>query len=729
MKKLILLFSLLAFHFSILAQQAVFVNTSQVKQGQSLPVKITGTGTQFARGSNTAIFYKSGSPTEDLRLVNIGVGNNTLMGGIIVAKINAQTGVNYSCVIKNPLNPDVQLTGIQVLQSGTGNGLGTFLISASPDTVAPDMTGGTTIIIKGYNTHFQSSGGLTHLIIYPHGSSIPTNKFSFGSEILNNTTLKLSLGNQSSTPHGWYDIRMANSMDTGLFLSKAFYFGFGDAPRLHAVKSNPYNFERDHTLDVSIIGVNTKFRQGSHTVSFFKQGSSSSGITVNSVHPQTTSFPGDSILIANITISKTAALGTYHLMVKSEKYVLYLLECIDLKENTTPQKYVEISPNSGAKGTTLQVSFSAVGPTNFTYAPNSVSFFRQGSPTNFITASNIQAENNFKLKSTLTISPNAPNGVYTYAVYNNLDNTLISLNNFEVKGGAELVSMSPNIGKQGQALPISITGLRTHFTQGSGTNIIQFMRQGSPTFAIEGYANAVDDNSLSGGIIISNNAPFGKYDLMVINSIDGNLFLPNAFTVNDNNGPRLVSISPSIAGLGQNLTVSITGRKTEFTQGSQTLAFFRQGSPSAYIFVGNYQVVNDTLLRADVDVSGMANRGFYSVGLIKNNDTIGVSLLFLNDAFEVTFPIGLNQLSNTQNELKVYPNPAQNELHILSANENIEEIVILDVLGRKLYGNVPSLPSKETEIKLSEYIKPNQTIFVQIKTQKGIETKRVIIRE
>ncbi|MBP7511561.1 MAG: T9SS type A sorting domain-containing protein [Bacteroidia bacterium] len=729
MKKILLIVSILLLHFSMLAQQAVFVNTSQVKQGQSLPVKITGIGTQFARGTNTAVFYKSGSPTEDLRLVNIGVANNTLMGGIIVAKINAQVGITYSCVIKNTMNADVQLTGIQVLQSGTGNGLGTFLISASPDTVAPDMTGGTTIIIKGYNTHFQSSGGLTHLIIYPHGSSIPTNKFSFGSEILNNTTLKLSLGNQSSTPHGWYDIRMANSMDTGLFLSKAFYFGFGDAPRLHDVKSNPYNIERDHTLDVSIIGVNTKFRQGSHTVSFFKQGSSSSGITVNSVHPQTTSFPGDSILIANITISKTAALGTYHLMVKSEKYVLYLLECIDIKENTTPQKYVEISPNSGAKGTTLQVSFSAVGPTNFTYAPNSVSFFRQGSPTNFITASNIQAENNFKLKSTLTISPNAPNGVYTYAVYNNLDNTLISLNNFEVKGGAELVSMSPNIGKQGQALPVTITGVRTHFTQGSGTNIIQFMRQGSPTFAIEGYANAVDDNSLSGGIIIANNAPFGFYDLLVINSIDGNLFLPNAFKVTENNGPRLVSISPALAGLGQSLTVTITGRKTEFTQGSQTLAFFRQGTPSAYIFTGNYQTINDTSLTVDVDVSNMADRGFYSIGLVKNWDTTGVSLLFLMDAFEVTFPIGLNQLSSKQNEVKIYPNPTQNELHIATTSDNIDEVIIYDMLGRILWNNTPLIPSKEIEIKLTEFIKPNQTIFVQVKTQKGIETKRVIVRE
>jgi hypothetical protein len=408
---------------------------------------------------------------------------------------------------------------------------------------------------------------------------------------------------------------------------------------------------------------------------------------------------------------------------------MYLLECIDIKESTTPQKYVEISPNSGAKGTTLQVSFSAVGPTNFTYAPNSVSFFRQGSPTNFITASNIQAENNFKLKSTLTISPNAPNGVYTYAVYNNLDNTLISLNNFEVKGGAELVSMSPNIGKQGQALPVTITGVRTHFTQGSGTNIIQFMRQGSPTFAIEGYANAVDDNSLSGGIIIANNAPFGFYDLLVINSIDGNLFLPNAFKVTENNGPRLVSISPALAGLGQSLTVTIIGRKTEFTQGSQTLAFFRQGTPSAYIFTGNYQTINDTSLTVDVDVSNMADRGFYSIGLVKNWDTTGVSLLFLMDAFEVTFPIGLNQLSSKQNEVNIYPNPTQNELHIATTSDNIDEVIIYDMLGRILWNNTPLMPSKEIEIKLTEFIKPNQTIFVQVKTQKGIETKRVIVRE
>jgi hypothetical protein len=648
------------------------------------------------------------------------------MGGILEAKISAQAGVTYTCVIKNTLNADVQLTGIQVLQSGAGNGLGKFLISAAPDTIDHGSLIGTPVLFRAYNTTYKSNGGVINIFIYPHGSNTPSNNFGVDNKvILTNTTIRANISAWTNAIQGWYDVKITSPGDSGLFLSNAFYVGKRYAACLHHV--NPNSAERNQTLEVSITGINTKFRQGSHSVLFFKQGSTSTNVTVNSLYTMP-SLAGDSILSANITVGSNAPLGMYTVMVKSEKYVTYLQEVLEIKESTNSTKYVSIAPNSGSKGTTLQVSFTGVR-TNFTKASSTITFYKQGSPTSLIAVSNQQIITNEKILANLTISPFAPNGLYTYVVKNNIDNQITSTNNFEVSGNAELVSMSPNIGKQGQALPVTITGVRTHFTQGSGTNIIQFMRQGSPTFAIEGYANAVDDNSLSGGIIIANNAPFGFYDLLVINSIDGNLFLPNAFKVTENNGPRLVSISPAIAGLGQSLTVTITGIKTEFTQGSQTLAFFRQGTPSAYIYTGNYQTINDTSLTVDVDVSNMADRGFYSIGLVKNWDTTGVSLLFLMDAFEVTFPIGLNQLSSKENDVKIYPNPTQNELHIETTSGNIDEVIIYDMLGRILWNNTPLNSSNELEIKLNEFIKPNQTIFVQVKTQKGIETKRVIVRE
>ncbi|MDZ4667207.1 MAG: T9SS type A sorting domain-containing protein [bacterium] len=626
MKKILLPISFVLLQVSLFAQSAIFVNTNTIRQGEALPVSISGTATNFRSGSNTAVFYRGGSPTEDLRLSNVVVASNTLMGGIIEAKPNALASFNYSCVIKNPTQPDVTLTNLIVLQSGIGNGTGKFLASVITDTLEPGAVAPTQIVIKGYNTNFKTAG-TNILSIFKSGTNTPLTQFTYTATALNNNTLRVMINIGNGVSNGLYYIKVSNALDGNLELSNSLFIANRYGWRLHSVNGD--NAERGQTLSVAITGIKTKFRQGSHTVAFFKQGSATSKINVNSFSPATTTFIGDTIMMANITVAPSATIGMYGVVIGNEKYVEYLQDAFEVKEGTMAQKSFIISPAAAI---------------------------------------------------------------------------------------------------QGQVLQVTITGTNTNFAQASSTNQIVFMRQGSPTFAIKAEALPNTNLLMQAGLMIANNAPVGFYDVQIWNSIDGPIFRANAFKVEENNGPKLLTITPNVGDRGQTLQVSITGHKTAFTQGSQTIGFFKQGSPTNDIFVSNYVIDHDSLIRADVSIDLAADGGFYSVGMFKNNDTTGASFMYLNEAFLVNLAIGIKQELAAEEVLHVYPNPANEVLHIESKTALIQKAEIMDLQGRLVQTETPEIPSNKFDVKVGDFIAPQQYLILKVYTNKGVIFQRILIQ-
>jgi hypothetical protein len=70
-------------------------------------------------------------------------------------------------------------------------------------------------------------------------------------------------------------------------------------------------------------------------------------------------------------------------------------------------------------------------------------------------------------------------------------------------------------------------------------------------------------------------------------------------------------------------------------------------------------------------------------------------------------------------ELNIFPNPAQNKLEITVDNEQIKEVKLYDVLGKEV------LSTKEKEIDVSSL---NESVyFLHVKTSGNYYTKKVVI--
>lgn len=193
-----------------------------------------------------------------------------------------------------------------------------------------------------------------------------------------------------------------------------------------------------------------------------------------------------------------------------------------------------------------------------------------------------------------------------------------------------LVSVTPNTGYAGQTLNVTITGNNTQFDQGTSTMVNFGFNQGSGTTVINSMS-IVNATTITANISIPSTAFTGDYDVSTHSENDGFLYLPNYFHVDGVAPPTLVSISPNSGNAGQNLTVTITGNGTHFTQGSATeLNFgFIQGSPSTVI--NSMTIVSDEIIYANITIPDYVSGGYYDVLVINDID----GYLPLHDAFYV----------------------------------------------------------------------------------------------
>jgi hypothetical protein len=191
------------------------------------------------------------------------------------------------------------------------------------------------------------------------------------------------------------------------------------------------------------------------------------------------------------------------------------------------QSLSSINPNSGNAGQTLDVTITGVN-TSFDQGTSTAVYFAwdQGSSTINV--------NSINVLSATTISANItiPSFIYTgdYSVYTSsmFDGTLELMNAFHVNGvaGPELISTAPSSSDAGTNLDVTITGMNTHFTQGSSS--VYFM-QGSQSLFVNSI-ETIDDENLMVHLVVPSYANLGFYDLNLF-GIDGNLFLENAFEV------------------------------------------------------------------------------------------------------------------------------------------------------------------------------------------------------
>ena len=331
MKK-ILSFILSIFYLSVVYSQTInSVLPSSAQQGQSLNVNISGSNLHFTQATNTIVWFNQGSST-----IVSPLGINVLSDNSLNAFFNFQINQNlgwYSVNISNSIDGTVTLPNY-------------FAVTANPNTphlVSVNPNSGTqgqmlNVSISGANTHFSQATNTT--IWFEQGSSTIMMPFSF--QPINNTLINANLliGNQQQT--GIYHLYLMNEIDGYLNLQNSFAVNANpNQPQIISVI--PGNASLGDNLSVTITGQNTNFNQGTSTITWFQQGSS----TI--IYPTNQTSLTATTLSANYFIPPNSALGYYDTYTyNNTDGLLYKPNSFYIQNPPTYQVIAQVNPlNSG----------------------------------------------------------------------------------------------------------------------------------------------------------------------------------------------------------------------------------------------------------------------------------------------------------------------------------------------------------------------------------------------
>ena len=125
-------------------------------------------------------------------------------------------------------------------------------------------------------------------------------------------------------------------------------------------------------------------------------------------------------------------------------------------------------------------------------------------------------------------------------------------------------------------------------------------------------------------------------------------------------------------------------------------------------------------------VAGMWVKPSTTTGYVVEQNICGT--ITYDTVLVIVSPLGIEQLAVGDNQVTVYPNPAQNSLQLtLAGNSKIQEINLYDVLGNEL--NPPLNPLQGGElINLDVSSLQNGVYFIQVKTKENNYTQKVIVQ-
>jgi hypothetical protein len=271
--------------------QSIVPNTGS--QGQTLTVSITGANTSFSQASNT-VWFSQGSSTI-IYATNNNVISNTLINSTFSIPNNALLGY-YNVNVYNQTNGLMSINNWFQITSNTNNPI---ITNVNPNSAQQGQL--LPVTITGQNTNFLQATNTTawfeqgsSTVIYP--LNIITNS---------NTQITLFMQIPANQPTGLYTTKVYNSVDGNMQLPNSFNVTYNANPP-QLVSVSPSTTTQGAVLDVIISGQNTHFNQGTGTITWFQQGSS----TV-SIYPFNQYSVNDNVHFAQYSIPQTAQTGMY----------------------------------------------------------------------------------------------------------------------------------------------------------------------------------------------------------------------------------------------------------------------------------------------------------------------------------------------------------------------------------------------------------------------------------
>lgn len=357
------------------------------------------------------------------------------------------------------------------------------------------------------------------------------------------------------------------------------------------------------------------------------------------------------------------------------------------------QVLTSTSPSSAPQGSqNLPITISGTG-NSFSSGSSTYVYFSQGS-SSYLYSNSVTVNSANSLTAYFDIPVGTATGAYDVTVDNGGNSVTGAIFSILAGQAPQIVSVDTNYAAVGTTLDVTITGLGTHFSQGSNTSV--WFSQGSNTYISSFQTTVTSPTSLTATMAVNWGLPFGFYDVNVYDDFDGYVTLPNGFVVTDTTAGIVVVNGIDTTGV-DSTTLRIMGNGTHFgTGGSTTTVWLGNVNRSqvSNALSTSVNIVNANEIIATFRFPSGAPAGWYDVFVLNSLD----GQLTKSHAFYKTGVTAVNDVS--ADLVSIFPNPVRDVLNVQVAPSLINSTyTFTDLTGRAVKNG--TLSAKNNILSLS----------------------------
>jgi len=457
------------------------------------------------------------------------------------------------------------------------------------------------VAISGQDTHFNQGSGTLEVYLSNGANSLYARSYNPVSD----TYLEAFFQIPQSFPADLYDLTVTD-YDYPFTVTAENIFTITEDPSAVLLSITPIYSKQGDSLWVTITGQNTTFGQGSYTSVCLNQEPANICASSLNIH-------SSSVLDAYFEIPIDVPEGYYSVAVDADIPPIVTLDS-SFYIYSDPGEIISIVPDSAAQGEALWVSITGQN-TNLVQGSNTIVFLE--STSGRINFYQINIISPTYCEAYFNIPQDASVGLWDVGIDDEFSPfDLILEDGFNVlpDTSTKLLSIDPEYSAQGENLWVTITGLNTHFGQGSIT-IVRLMHSSSTINAQS--MNVISPSVLEAYMEIPVIAPIGYWDVYVNDDYDPQMILSDAFYLYPTPG-EIISVDPDSASPGEDLWVTMTGLGTDFTAGSSTIVAYLSRD-YANIFSSSITDVTPTSLNARFQIPSWASIGLWDVSVMYND--------------------------------------------------------------------------------------------------------------
>jgi len=364
---------------------------------------------------------------------------------------------------------------------------------------------------------------------------------------------------------------------------------------------------------------------------------------------------------------------------------------------------VDVTPDNADQGWSGDVVIEG-DETSWLDGVGSVVFKYGNNNSIVLTPSTFVVNSNTVITATFNIPMDQQIGSYDVFVDALVENDGFEVNEIQLP---EIADVTPNNGEQGWTGDVTITGENTMWND-EGVMEVVFKYSDDNMVLLTPESFTVNSNtSITASLSISMDQMAGQYDVFVDDLSETEVFEVIEVVLN----PEITMVSPNHAMQGETVILEISGSETQWTNGVTDVMIKFHDDNMIMLSADNIMVVGNEQVNATFTIPADQEIGLYD---------LYVDDLMLENGFTVDI---LDDIAdNIENQINIYPVPADNFLNLDLPEDTEFRIVSLD--GRIIRGFENSNNTKRMDISDLQ----NGVYFVQILNSGKYYSKKFIKR-